>query len=102
MKPRILKVDPQNKDHEILKQASGVIHNRGLVAFLRSPESPEDTPALVLINLNEQGGELWVPFSVGTWQEQIVPENQEIIEVNSPGEYKVYIPSNYGKIFTLV
>lgn len=33
MKPRILKLDPQHVDHEILKQASEVIHNRGLVAF---------------------------------------------------------------------
>lgn len=76
--------------------------NRGLVAFLRSPESSEDSPALVLINLNEQGGKLRVPFSVGIWEEQIVTENPEKIEVNSPGEYEVYIPSNYGKIFTLV
>ena len=33
MRPRILKLDPQNVDHELIKQASEVIHNRGLVAF---------------------------------------------------------------------
>ena len=33
MRPRILKLDPQNVDYELIKQASEVIHNRGLVAF---------------------------------------------------------------------
>jgi len=33
MRPRILKIDPQNIDQEILKQAVEIIHNRGLVAF---------------------------------------------------------------------
>ena len=33
MKPRILKIDPFNIDHEILKQAAALLHNRGLVAF---------------------------------------------------------------------
>lgn len=33
MKPRILKIDPNNIDHELLKQGVETIHNRGLVAF---------------------------------------------------------------------
>ncbi len=33
MRPRVLKVDPLRVDPEILRQASEVIHNRGLVAF---------------------------------------------------------------------
>jgi L-threonylcarbamoyladenylate synthase len=33
MKPRILHIDPQNIDHELIRQAAEVIHNRGLVAF---------------------------------------------------------------------
>ena len=33
MKPRVLKIDPQHIDLELLKQAAEVIHNRGLVAF---------------------------------------------------------------------
>jgi len=33
MKPRIFKVDPYHVDLEIIKKASEVIHNRGLVAF---------------------------------------------------------------------
>ena len=33
MKPKVLKLDPLNIDHELIKQAVEVIHNRGLVAF---------------------------------------------------------------------
>lgn len=33
MKPHVHKIDPQNIDLELLKQASSIIHNRGLVAF---------------------------------------------------------------------
>ncbi|MFH1837636.1 MAG: L-threonylcarbamoyladenylate synthase [Candidatus Omnitrophota bacterium] len=33
MKPRVLKIDPYNIDHDILRQAAEVINNRGLVAF---------------------------------------------------------------------
>lgn len=33
MKPRVFKIDPSNVDHDILKKAAEVIHNRGLVAF---------------------------------------------------------------------
>jgi len=33
MKPRILKIDPYNIDHDLLKQGVEIIHNRGLVAF---------------------------------------------------------------------
>jgi len=33
MKPRILKIDPYNINHELLKQGVEMIHNRGLVAF---------------------------------------------------------------------
>jgi len=33
MKPRVLQVDPFNIDLSLIKQASEVIHNRGLVAF---------------------------------------------------------------------
>ena len=33
MKPRVIKIDPQNIDVDLIEQASEVIHNRGLVAF---------------------------------------------------------------------
>ncbi|MFH1877893.1 MAG: L-threonylcarbamoyladenylate synthase [Candidatus Omnitrophota bacterium] len=33
MKPKIIKIDPTNINIDLLKQASEVIHNRGLVAF---------------------------------------------------------------------
>ncbi|MBU0683217.1 MAG: threonylcarbamoyl-AMP synthase [Candidatus Omnitrophica bacterium] len=33
MKPRIFKIDPYNIDHDLLKQAVAILHNRGLVAF---------------------------------------------------------------------
>jgi L-threonylcarbamoyladenylate synthase len=33
MKPQILTIDPNNIDIELIKEASSVIHNRGLVAF---------------------------------------------------------------------
>jgi len=33
MKPRVVQIDPLHIDHELIKQAAEVIHNRGLVAF---------------------------------------------------------------------
>jgi len=33
MRPRVVRVDPDRIDPDIIRQASGIIHNRGLVAF---------------------------------------------------------------------
>lgn len=91
--------------YSALRSRNSYYYNRhskpeqGLVAYLRLPEIEEETPILVLINFSEQGETLPVPFSSGRWREQLVPENHEVIEAESDGDYEVYIPSNYGKIF---
>ncbi len=74
--------------------------DKGLVAFLRISESPEDV--LVLINFSEHDAHLTVPFAAGRWQEQLVPDSEEVLAVDKTGEYEVFLPANYGKIFARV
>lgn len=75
--------------------------DKGLVAYLRLPEEQNETSVLVLINFSDQDGTLRVPLSSGRWQEQLMPD-KEIIEVDNSGDYEVYLPSNYGKIFVRI
>lgn len=70
----------------------------GLVAWLRqSPSNGADV--LVLINFSEYGQNITVPMKAGTWVEQLNSISPETVTAAADGEYSIYVPSNYGKIF---
>ena len=74
--------------------------DKGLVAFLRTPDSSDNSPVLVLINFSEHDASITVPFYAGHWQEQLVRDSEEVLAIDQTGEYEVFLPANYGKIFT--
>ncbi|MCI5126055.1 MAG: hypothetical protein D3925_16680 [Candidatus Electrothrix sp. AR5] len=74
--------------------------DKGLVAFLRTPDSSDNSPVLVLINFSEHDASITVPFYAGHWQEQLVRDSGEVLAIEQTGEYEVFLPANYGKIFT--
>jgi 1,4-alpha-glucan branching enzyme len=74
--------------------------DKGLVAFLRISESSSNV--LVLINFSEQDAHLTVPLESGQWHEQLVPDSEELLSIEQNGEYDIFLPANYGKIFAKV
>ena len=57
---------------------------------------------LVLINFSEQDAHLTVPLEPGQWQEQLIPDSEEMLSIEQNGEYEIFLPANYGKIFAKV
>lgn len=73
---------------------------RGLVAYQRNPNNPNDSSVMVLLNFGSEDGYLSVPFpKSGRWVEHLNGA-QEVIDL-PPGQTEVTLtaPSNYGKIF---
>lgn len=75
--------------------------NRGLLAYQRDPDDPNEPAVMVLLNFGDQDGELSIPFpKAGRWTEQLNGQPAETLNLGlGDTERPVRVPANYGKLF---